>query len=110
MKVIDHEDFFWFLFEHEGQQYLDVNCSMGVFSYAFMILLNEEELALYLSGGRNYLNKLASDIQYSAPIAKESNSIYKGRDYSKTLSTLALEAVNSWRAEVNLLKQKLDEK
>ncbi|WP_346839369.1 hypothetical protein [Microbulbifer sp. SAOS-129_SWC] len=97
MKVVDFENWAWFLFEHEGQMYLDANCNMSAFGYTYMIQLNEEELKSYKIGGREYLSKLAHDIHYTVPIAKNTTSIYKGRDVSKQLSQLALEAVEAWR-------------
>ena len=72
---------------------------MSAFGYTYMIQLNEQEQTQYEDGGREYLNKLAHDIHYSVPIAKETSSIYKGRDVSNELSELATEAVKSWRAD-----------
>ena len=97
MKVIDSENWAWFLFEHEGGLYLDANCNMSAFGYTYMIRLNEKEQAQYSDGGREYLNKLAHDIHYSVPIAKDTSSIYKGRDVSNELTELATEAVKLWR-------------
>lgn len=98
MKVVDFENWAWFLFEHEGQMYLDANCNMSAFGYSYMIQLNEEEVKSYKVGGRDYLDKLAYDIHYTVPIAKNTTSIYKGRDVSRQFSQLALEAVEKWRA------------
>jgi len=97
MKVIDSENWAWFLFEHDGGLYLDANCNMSAFGYTYMIQLNEQEQTQYKSSGREYLNKLAHDIHYSVPIAKDTTSIHKGRDVSKELSELATEAIKSWR-------------
>ena len=101
MKVIDSENWAWFLFEHEGSLYLDANCNMSAFGYTYMIQLNDAERKLYESNGREYLNKLAHDIHYSVPIAKDTTSIYKGRDVSNLLSDMATEAVNLWRESSN---------
>lgn len=98
MKVMDSEDRAWFLLEHEGHLYLNANCNMNAFGYSYMIQLNDQELQNYKSGGREYLNHLAHDIHYSVPIAKDTSSIYKGREVSKPLSGLATEAIKSWRA------------
>lgn len=97
MKVIDSENLAWFLFEHEGILYLDANCNMSAFGYSYMIELDEQEREGYQSVGRDYLNKLAYDIHYSCPIAKDTLSIYKGRDVSNELSDLATLAVKTWR-------------
>ena len=101
MKVIDFESWTWFLFEHEGVFYLDANCSMGAFSYTYMIQLNEAELASYQSDGREYLRKLAHDIHYSVPLSKDTKSIYKGRNVSEELSELATETAKAWRESNN---------
>ncbi len=97
MKVIDSENWVWFLYEHEGDLYLDANCNMSAFGYTYMIQLNEQEQAQYKDGGREHLNKLAHDIHYSVPIAKDTSSIYRSRDVSKEFSELATEAIRSWR-------------
>jgi hypothetical protein len=97
MKVIDHQHAAWFLFEHEGELYLDANCSHSAFSYCYMIQLSAEELAEYKIGGHEYLSKLAYDIHYSAPAVKGSTSKYIGRDVSSQLSEQSSAAVKSWR-------------
>ncbi|HFQ4912195.1 TPA: hypothetical protein ACGU4T_004441 [Vibrio vulnificus] len=97
MRVIDTEDQRWFLFEHEDDLYLDANCNHSFLGYTYMIKLNETELNQYQSEGREYLNQLFHDIHYSAPIAKGSHSVFKGRDVTKQFSTLALAAIEKWR-------------
>jgi hypothetical protein len=97
MRVIDSENWAWFLFEHESHFYLDANCNMSAFGYTYMIQLNDEERDAYKVGGHEYLSQLAHDIQYSVPIATDSHSKYKGRDVSERFSELATEAVRVWR-------------
>lgn len=97
MKVIDSEAWAWLLFEYEGRLYLDVHCNMSFFGYTYMIELNDDELAKYRLIGREYLGKLAHDVHYSAPIAKDTLSVYKERDVSRRLSDLATQAVAKWR-------------
>ena len=63
-----------------------------------MIELNEDERELYKVGGHEYLSTLAHEIHYSAPIVVGSTSAYKGRDETKILGDLAMEAVRIWRA------------
>ena len=65
MKVVDTENWAWFLFEHEGHLYLDAYCNMSAFGYTFMIQLNDDERAAYDAGGHQYLNRLAHEIHYS---------------------------------------------
>lgn len=97
MRVIDSENWAWFLFEHEGYWYLDANCNMSAFGYTYMIKLNDEERDAYKAGGREYLSRLAHDIHYSVPIAADTRSKYKGRDVSKTFAEMTTEAVRAWR-------------
>ncbi|ABK49492.1 conserved hypothetical protein [Shewanella sp. ANA-3] len=40
MSVVDTENRAWLLFEHEGELYLDANCSMSAFGYHYLIQLN----------------------------------------------------------------------
>ncbi len=101
MKVIDSENWAWFLFEHKGNFYLDAYCNMSAFGYSFMIQLDQKEREQFEVGGREYLSKLAHDIHYSVPISKNTSSIYKGRDVSKEFSSLAKEAVKVWKAGNN---------
>ena len=47
MNVIDYENWACFLFEHQGELYLDVQCNMSAFGYTNMIQLNDIECKLY---------------------------------------------------------------
>lgn len=97
MKIIDQEPQFWFLFEHEEKLMLDVNCNHGAFGYSYMIILSSDEIENYKINGHNYINEIAREIQYSAPVAKGSKSIYKGRDVSKEYSETFVKTVKEWR-------------
>ncbi len=97
MKVLDTEQWSWFLFVHESNYYLDVNCNISAFGYTYMIKLNECERKMYEVDGREYLNKLAHEIHYSVPIGKDSKSIYKGRDVGSEFRVLTSEAIEKWR-------------
>ena len=101
MKVVDYENWTWFLFEHQNELYLDVHCNMSAFGYTYMIQLNDTERELYETEGREYLCKLAHDIHYSVPIAKDTSSIYKERNVTKEFSNLTREAVRVWREHAN---------
>ena len=96
MNVIDSEKQAWFLLEHEGNLYFDVNCSMGAFGYSYMIRLNDLEQIRYQMAGREYLHKLADDIHSSVPVAENTSSIYQGRNASKPLSQMATSAIKTW--------------
>ncbi|MFV0597096.1 hypothetical protein [Shewanella sp.] len=95
MRVVDTENRAWFLFEHEGDLYLDANCSMSAFGYNYLIQLNEKESARYRELGREYLTQLAYDIHYLVPIAENSRSIYRGRDKSREFKLLTRRASSS---------------
>lgn len=97
MKVIDHEPYLWFFFERNDSFFLDVNCNHSFAGYFFMIELLPEELTNYKSEGHNYLNKLANDIQFTAPIVKDSKSTYKDRDVSSQYIEESLSAIKLWR-------------
>ena len=97
MKVLDQEPWAWTLFEKDNSYFLDANCNHSAFGYSFMIELNEAEMSEFKKIGRNYLNKLAYDIHYSAPIHKDSKSIYKGRDVAAKYTEECSKAFQEWR-------------
>ena len=99
MKVIDHADQHWILFEHEDRLLLDVNCSHSFFSYCFLMELNENETNLWRNEGRAYLDRLADDIQYSAPGLLVSKSEYKTRSIHSEMGDAATEAFTRFRNE-----------
>jgi hypothetical protein len=99
MKVIDQEKNSWYLFEEDGKLLFDVNCSHSFVGYDFMMILNEQEIALYKKNGREYLNELANQIDYSSPISKASNSEYKDRYVYDKYSEKSMDAINLWRKE-----------
>ena len=108
MKVVDTKDHTWFLFEHEGDLYLDTNCTNSAIGYSYMIRLNEAERELYRMGAREYLSKLASEVEYSVPILADSTSIYKSRRVSYEISNLTLDAVRVWRETSHIQKDRED--
>ena len=97
MKVINQEKNSWFLFEEEGKLLFDVNCSHSFVSYDFMMFLDEKEVGLFRRNGREYLNELANQIDYSSPISKSSNSKYKVRYVSGEYFKKSLDAIEIWR-------------
>lgn len=110
MKVIDSEKQAWFLLEHEGSLYFDVNCSMGTFGYSYMIRLNDQEQIQYQIAGREYLHKLADDIHCSVPVAENTSSIYQGRNVSKNFSQMATSAIKTWHENGKKNGKKRDDK
>ena len=99
MKVIDQEKNSWYLFEEDGKLLFDVNCSHGFVGYDFMMFLNEKEIELYKNHGREYLNELANQIDYSSPISKSSNSKFKDRYIYDKFSKKSLDAIDLWHKE-----------
>jgi len=99
MQVLDHEPQSWFLFEADGELYLDANCNHGAVGYSFMIRLTTAEVQKYRDEGRDYLNWLAQDIHNSAPILAASSSPYKTRKATKEEEAEASTALAAWQAE-----------
>ena len=99
MQVLDHEPQSWFLFEADGELYLDANCNHGAFGYSFMIRLTTAEVQRYRDTGRDYLSWLAQDIHNGAPILSASLSPYKTRKATKEEEAEASTALAAWQAE-----------
>ena len=98
MKVIDHQPGSWFLLGAEDRLYLDVNCSHGAFGYSVLIELNAAERDEYHALGRGGLDTLARRISDSAPGARDSGSVYAGRDLSRDCGEEVSRAVAEWKA------------
>lgn len=98
MRVVDHEPQWWFLLEEEGSLFLDANCNHSAVGYDFLVELNAEEHRAYEHAGREFISRLATEIQDTAPIVKGSTSRFKGRDLSRTYSDKVTKAVAEWRA------------
>ena len=62
MKVVDHEPSAWFLLQDDDDYYLDVNCGRSAVGFSVTIQLTEVERKLYASGGRAYIDNLASQV------------------------------------------------
>lgn len=99
MKVLDHEPHWWFLLEEDGALIVDANCSHSFSSYSFAIQLNPDEVAQYRSQGRSYIGELATGIQDSAPILKESRSAFKERNVTEQYSDRIMAAIGEWKAK-----------
>ena len=97
MRAIDCEQWFWFLFEEDGSLFLDVNCNLSSFGYSYMIRLNSDEQLEYEKNGREYIRKIAQEIQDSAPVLKDTKSSYAGRDVTNEYSDKATDAAQQWR-------------
>ena len=97
MQVIDHEPQFWFLFKNTDSFVFNVNCDHSFVGYDFTIVLSAEETVKYKTEGRLYLNRLAEEINYSAPIVKGSGSKYKDRSAQSQYENEMQLAVEKWR-------------
>jgi hypothetical protein len=97
MKVIDHEPQSWFLLEDAGALLLDGNYNHSFLGYDWMIQLNQDELEQYRKRGREFINRLAEDVQNSVPILKVSGSLYKTRRVPSELYDKASEAIEAWK-------------
>jgi hypothetical protein len=98
MRVVDHEPQWWFLLEEDGSLFLDANCNLSFVGYSFLLQLSAEELSAYARDGRAFINRLATEIQDSAPIARASTSRFKRRDLTGAYSDKVMRAIESWRA------------
>ncbi len=99
MQVLDHEPYSWFLFEADGELYLDANCNHSAFGYSFMVRLTAAEARRYRDEGRGYLDWLAQDIHNGAPILSASTSPYKLRRASDDEQAQASAALRAWQAD-----------
>ena len=98
MTVVDHEPHWWFLLKDGDTLLFDVNCSHGAVSYSWLMALNTGEAAQLESSGRAFLNRLAEDVQCSAPGIRGSTSVFLGRSISQARDEAVSAAVKVWRA------------
>ena len=99
MKVVDHEDNLWFLLEEDGDLYFDAYCNHSFFYYAYSIKLDSDERLAYERDGRMFLNKLAHDINYSAPAGVGSTSKFIRQKVSDEYDKKITSAILAWREE-----------
>lgn len=98
MRVVDHEPQWWFLLEEDGSLFLDANCNHSFVGYDFLLELNADEHRAYKHEGREFISRLATEIQGSAPIVEGSTSRFKGRHLARAYTDKVTKAVQSWRA------------
>jgi len=99
MEIVDFGPHSWFLIQEGESLLLDVNCSHGAVDYDFQIELNESERAEYVHGRRNYLDRLAHAIHYSAPGVIGSTSAYKSRRLEASRAAGMQETILTWVKE-----------
>lgn len=104
MRVLDHEPQWWFLLEEDGSLFLDANCNHSFAGYDFLLELSAEEHRAYKHEGREFISRLATEIQGSAPIVKGSTSRFRGRDLSRTHWDKVTKAAESWRANTKYVE------
>lgn len=98
MRVVDHEPHRWFLLRAGDRLYLDVNCEHSFIGYAMLVELDDGERRAHEEGGHAYLDRLAEDINASAPVLRDSRSPYRGRDLTRSLGPAVTDAVRRWQA------------
>jgi hypothetical protein len=62
MQILDHGVGFWYLLEEKGTYYLDIHCSQGFASFSILIQLTDKESKGYQTGGKTFVDELASSI------------------------------------------------
>jgi hypothetical protein len=100
MKVIDHQPQAWFLFEDDGELYLDANCSNSFVGYSVVIALNVSERSAYAAQGGAFLDGLAASIQDSGAGVVETSPFTArnlGVGYTALKQRIS-EAVRAWKA------------
>jgi hypothetical protein len=95
MTIIEFEPQSWFFCSFETSFYIDVNCNHSFVSFSLLIKLNDEETVEYHKYGRDYLNTLATDIQY------HSSSKYYARNISDEVSNLVHSTIMKFNQEKN---------
>ena len=96
MEVVDTQDHAWFLLAKGRDLFLDVNCSYSAVSYPFLLQLSEDERRRYEDEGRDYLSKLAEEIQNSAPGVVGTQSEYKDRSLHQLHGAEVTQSIRSY--------------
>lgn len=97
MEVIDEEPQSWFLLKEGSSLFLNAACEHSFIGYDFLVRLSANEATEYNEGGRKYLKQLSEAICYSAPIVKDSGSIYAGRNMLSAYRSQVASAIEKWR-------------
>ena len=97
MIVVEHAEHEWFLLQDGDRLLLDVACSHGAVGYGWVMALTADETARYRAEGRAAIDRLAIDVQDSAPGVLGSPSPYVGRDLGHVLDGPIALAVSDWR-------------
>ena len=103
MEVVDQGEGFWFLLRRDEDIFLDVACNHSFVEYNFLLQLSKAEMADYLTGGREFIHRLALTIQGSAPGVTGSNSPFQSRNVHGNYGREVTAAVLSFRQKGNLL-------
>ena len=99
MIVLDHDPLWWFLLQDGDTLLFDVHCSHSAVDYSWTMALNAEEAAQLAAAGRTFLNRLAEQVQWSAPGVRGSASPFHGRNLDPTHGKAVTEAIRLWRSE-----------
>ena len=88
MRVVDHKEGQWFLYEDDQKLFIEANCNHSFLGYIYTIELNKEELEIYKQRGYEYLSALASDIHnVCTNCEKQQVQIYRQRRYRYVFRT-----------------------
>jgi len=99
MEVLDHAERSWYLLADDGRLLLDVHVSHGPVSSSLVISLDDTERNAYRAEGPAYLDRLAAQVQDSAPLAPGSASPYRARDLTAEVGDELTRKVVAWREQ-----------
>lgn len=97
MKVIESEPGFWYLLTEGAELIITISCEHSFVAYDFTMKLGPDEIAQYQAHGRSFVGKLAEEVNYSCPIARDSSSAYKNRNIHSMLGEVVDRAVEKWQ-------------
>lgn len=96
MQVIAEGNYGWYLLMENTEFYMEVLCSHGAVDYIVAINLNPEEVRGYLASGKDFLDKLAYEIHYSAPGVIGSSSKFRERKLDRVYCDKLTQAIDDW--------------
>jgi hypothetical protein len=96
MKVIEHGPGAWHLFVQGQALFLEVHCKRGSFAHSVLLRLDADETRAYGIEGRDFLDKLARDVQVADA---GDGGVYRARDVAALYSVRIVEAMEEWAAD-----------
>ncbi|GIG40821.1 hypothetical protein [Cellulomonas phragmiteti] len=98
MEVLDRDPGGWSLLTDDGRLLLDVHVGHSPVGSSVVIALDDAERSAYRAEGRDYLVRLAAQVQDSAPLGAGTASPYRARDLTAEVGDELARKVASWRA------------